>query len=183
MNKKKEISLSKFLSLVLRHNPKLIELDLDKNGWAKVEDLITKCKTKGKIFDFEELKYIVQNCNKQRYTFNEDLTKIRANQGHSINVDLEFEPKKPPAILFHGTAGKNLESILENGLIKQSRQHVHLSLDLDTAINVGQRHGKVVVLEIKSGEMYKAGYTFYLSKNNVWLTNKVEPKYLSIYKS
>ena len=148
MEKKREISLCKFLSLLLRHNPDLINLFIDKNGWADVNELIEKSAVKGKIFDLEDLKYIVQNCDKQRYTFNNDYSKIRANQGHSIKVDLELTPVEPPDILFHGTALKNLQSILENGIHRSSRNFVHLSQDTETATKVGMRHGKVVILNI-----------------------------------
>jgi putative RNA 2'-phosphotransferase len=182
MDVKREKSLSKFLSLLLRHKPQLIGLELDKNGWANVDELIEKSKTKGKIFNFEELKYIVKNCNKQRYTFNRDFTKIRANQGHSINVELDLHVIEPPAILYHGTAEKNLSSIMQNGLVKQNRQHVHLSLDVETATKVGQRHGKVIILVVKSGKMHADGIKFYLSKNKVWLTDFVDPKYIELFK-
>lgn len=178
MDRKRETSLSKFISLILRHNPGVICIKLDENGWTNVKELIDKSKAKGKLFDFEDLKYIVKNNDKQRYSFNNDYTKIRANQGHSITVNLELAAQKPPEILYHGTAERNLASILKNGLLKQNRQHVHLSLDVETAIKVGKRHGKVVVLKIKSAEMHKAGIPFYLSKNKVWLTDFVDPVYI-----
>jgi len=181
MDKKKEVSLSKFLSLLLRHNPGAIGLELDYNGWANVDELISKSTTKGKHLGLDELKYIVKNCEKQRYTFNEDYTKIRANQGHSINIDLELKPQKPPEILFHGTADRNIKSILKNGIQKRNRQHVHLSVDIETATKVGIRHGKEVILKINSGKMHTEGFPFYLSKNNVWLTDFIDPKYIELY--
>ncbi len=180
MDKKREVGLSKFISLVLRHKPEVIGIELDKNGWAKVDELISKSKTKGKVFDFDELKYIVKNCDKQRYTFNEDFTQIRANQGHSVDIDLELLPQQPPQILYHGTAVQNIDSILKSGLIKRNRQFVHLSLDTETATKVGRRHGKAVILKIRSGEMHQNGHQFYLSKNNVWLTDSVEPEYIEV---
>ncbi|MDF1548292.1 MAG: RNA 2'-phosphotransferase [Bacteroidales bacterium] len=178
MEKKREIGLSKFLSLLLRHNPGLIGLILDDKGWADVNELIGKSALKGKKFNLEDIKYIVKNCDKQRYSFNDDFSKIRANQGHSIMVDLELIPTEPPEILFHGTAIKNLKSILENGIHSGTRNYVHLSQDIETATKVGMRHGKVVLLKIMSGKMFNKGINFYLSKNNVWLTDFIEPKYI-----
>jgi len=178
MEKKREVGLSKFLSLILRHNPDLIGLSLDAKGWADVIELIEKSAIKGKKFNFEELNFIVQNCDKQRYTFNDDYTKIRANQGHSINVDLELKPVEPPKILFHGTTIKNLKSILENGIHSGTRNYVHLSQDTETATKVGMRHGKVVILKIMSGKMFNEGINFYVSKNNVWLTDFIDLKYI-----
>ena len=181
MDKKQEIKLSKFLSLLLRHNPGAIGLELDGNGWANVDELIEKSSKKGKKFDLKDLKYIVKNCDKQRYTFNEDYTKIRANQGHSIKVDLDLKPSTPPEVLYHGTATRNLDSILKNGIHKSNRHHVHLSLDVGTATKVGQRHGKVVILQINAKQMNGDGHQFFLSKNNVWLTDFVDPKYITVY--
>jgi len=183
MDQKKETKLSKFISLLLRHKPETIGLYLDKNGWANVEELILKSSNKGSIFSKEDLIFVVKNCKKQRFTFNEDQTKIRANQGHSITIDLELENTIPPEKLYHGTAEKNLESIFKTGINKQNRNHVHLSGDIETAIKVGARHGKVVVLEINSGKMYKEGCQFYLSKNKVWLCHFVDFKYISIMKN
>ena len=169
------------MSLILRHNPSIIGLKLDVNGWANVDELIAKCAAKGKRFGIEDLKYVVANCEKQRYTFNKDCTKVRANQGHSINVNLELEPQKPPEMLFHGTASRNVDSILKDGIQKRNRQYVHLSIDIETATQVGQRHGKVVLLKIKSDKMDEDGFKFYLSKNNVWLTDYIEPKYIELH--
>ncbi|MEM6700974.1 MAG: RNA 2'-phosphotransferase, partial [Bacteroidota bacterium] len=118
--------------------------------------------------------------DKQRFTFNATKDKIRANQGHSIAVDLEFEAERPPEILYHGTSEKSIKSILQTGLEKRSRQHVHLSADLETATKVGQRHGKVVILKVQAGKMNELGFAFYLSKNGVWLTNEVPVEYLEL---
>jgi len=181
MEKKREIGLSKFLSLLLRHNPGAIGINLDKNGWAKVDELIAKSVLKGKHFNLDELKYVVENCEKQRYTFSEDCTKIRANQGHSFVVDLELDAQEPPEYLFHGTASRSIDSILKNGIQKRNRQHVHLSFDIETATKVGQRHGEVVILKIKSGKMHNNGFKFFLSKNKVWLTDFIEPEYIELY--
>jgi len=180
MNKKDEIHLSKFLSLILRHNPQTIEIELDNWGWAKVSELLDKSQKHGIDLNEEKLNYIVSNCNKKRYDFNEDKSKIRANQGHSIKIELELKSVEPPKLLYHGTAQKNLESILKYGIDKRNRNHVHLSADVETAIKVGSRHGKVIVLLIDTIQMYKDGIQFYLSKNNVWLTDFIDKKYISI---
>ena len=179
MNEKNKKTISKFLSLVLRHQPQEIGLNLDANGWANVDELIQKCAIKNIKFNFEDLKEVVATNEKQRFIFNEDKSKIRANQGHSIEIDLALEPIMPPKFLYHGTAEKNVTSILENGINKMNRQHVHLSQEKATAINVGSRHGKPVVLIIQSGIMYEAGLVFYKSENNVWLTDFVDKKYIS----
>jgi len=133
--------------------------------------------------DFETLEVIIETNDKKRFSFNEDKTLIRANQGHSINIDLGYEPKEPPTILFHGTADKSVESILKTGIEKRNRQHVHLSKDKETAIKVGQRHGKPIILEIHSLKMSQNGYEFYLSDNNVWLTEFVPVEYIELNKN
>ncbi len=178
MDKQKEIRTSKFLSLVLRHKPEVIGITMDENGWVEVDELLQKMASKGKAINFEELQYIVANNNKKRFTFNEDQSLIRANQGHSIDINLALKPKSPPNILYHGTATRFLESIQQTGLEKRSRQHVHLSADKATAAMVGKRHGKLVILEIKATEMQKDGFDFFCSKNGVWLTDKVPVPYL-----
>ena len=171
--------ISKFLSFVLRHKPETINLVLDENGWANVEELITKSTNDSQGFTFEELDEIVLTNDKKRFIFNEDKTKIRANQGHSIEIDLALIPQQPPDFLYHGTAQSNLDSILENGIEKRNRQHVHLSQDKETATKVGMRHGKPLILTIKTGKMFEDGILFYLSENNVWLTDFVDSKYIS----
>ena len=171
---------SKILSLLLRHKPEAANLRLDKNGWADVEDLILKFSTKYYYLDRSILERVVAENNKKRFTFNHDGSKIRANQGHSIKVELDLKSQEPPAILYHGTAKRFLESIMEKGLIAGQRNHVHLSDNIETAIMVGKRHGKVIVLEIDTEAMLNDGKEFYLSKNGVWLTNKVASQYLNI---
>jgi putative RNA 2'-phosphotransferase len=179
MYSEKEITrTSKFLSLVLRHKPETIDLHLDENGWTEVAALISKMKRAGHDLDLDKLKYVVENNNKQRFAFDASGRKIRANQGHSIEVDLNLTPQKPPEILFHGTATKNLSSIFALGLEKRNRQHVHLSPDEGTAIKVGARHGNPVVLQITAGKMYAEGHVFYQSDNGVWLTDHVPPEYI-----
>ena len=179
MNEKNKKIISKFLSLILRHQPQEIDLNLDENGWANVDELIVKCAIKNIKFNFEDLKEVVATNEKKRFIFNEDKSKIRANQGHSIEIDLALEPVMPPDFLYHGTAEKNIDSILENGIKKMNRQHVHLSQEKATAINVGSRHGKPVVLIINSSQMYEDGILFYKSENNVWLSDFVDKKYIS----
>jgi len=178
MNEKETKSVSKFLSLVLRHSPEKIGLKLDENGWADVNELIEKCTKKGNRLDAELLDYVVENNDKKRFAFNEDKTKIRASQGHSISVDLNLTETEPSEYLYHGTVGKFLENIKKEGLQKMSRQHVHLSKDRETAVKVGSRRGIPQILSIRSGQMHRDGFKFYLSENNVWLTDEVPTKYI-----
>lgn len=173
-----KIKISKFLSLVLRHKPETIDLELDENGWADTNFLIHGMLKANYSIDIKNLKDIVKSSDKQRFKFNDDFSKIRANQGHSINVDLKLEQKLPPEILFHGTATRNIDSIMQNGLLKQNRHHVHLSSDTETAEKVGLRYGKPIVLKIEAGKMSADGFEFYLSENGVWLTEKVDTKYI-----
>jgi len=180
MNEQKNKKTSKFLSYVLRHHPELIGLNLDENGWAEVDELIIKSKRDSyQELTFEELDEIVETNDKKRFIFNEDKTRIRANQGHSIDINLALKPQQPPEFLYHGTAQSNIDSILEKGIEKRNRQHVHLSQDKETATKVGMRHGKPVILTIKTMEMFEEGIEFYLSDNNVWLTDFVDTKYIS----
>ena len=172
------LKTSKFLALVLRHRPEKIGLTLDEHGWADVDELIDKTVRSGRELDRESLEYIVRTNDKKRYAFNDDHTKIRASQGHSIPVDVELQEAIPPDTLYHGTNLKSLPSIMDNGLLKMKRLYVHLSKDVGTAIKVGQRHGKPVVLLVDSGRMYKDGYKLYLSANGVWLTDHVPVEYL-----
>ncbi|WP_316635876.1 RNA 2'-phosphotransferase [uncultured Flavobacterium sp.] len=178
MNEKTTKTVSKFLSLVLRHSPEKIGLKLDENGWADVAELIEKCNKKGNRLDLELLDYVVENNDKKRFAFSEDKTKIRASQGHSISVELNLDEAEPSEFLYHGTVGKFLESIKKEGLQKMSRQHVHLSKDLETAIKVGSRRGAAQILTVRSGAMHRDGFKFYLSENNVWLTDEVPVKYI-----
>lgn len=178
MNEKETKSISKFLSLVLRHSPEIIGLKLDENGWADVEELISKCSQKGNKLDFELLDYVVESNDKKRFAFNEDKTKIRASQGHSISVELNLAETEPFEYLYHGTVGKFLENIKKEGLQKMSRQHVHLSKDRETATKVGSRRGVPQILTVRSGAMHRDGFKFYLSDNNVWLTDEVPVKYI-----
>ena len=170
---------SKFISLILRHNPEAIGITLDEHGWADVQDLITGINASGNHrLDMETLREIVRTDEKQRYSFSEDETLIRANQGHSIPVDVELEEVTPPALLYHGTGEKYVSSIDEQGLLPKSRLYVHLSADLETAKKVGQRHGRPVIYTVDCAAMTAEDYKFYLSKNQVWLTKEVPAAYL-----
>ena len=178
INEKETIRISKFLSLVLRHKPEQIGLELDSNGWADINSLIEKSNISNIPLTLELLKFIVETNSKKRFAFNEQQDKIRANQGHSVDIELELKPVEPPIILYHGTAEKFVTSILDKGLIKQQRQHVHLSSNIETAIIVGQRHGKHFVFEVLARQMHNENYGFFLSANGVWLTDHVPARYL-----
>lgn len=169
--------LSKFLSYVLRHNPDSIGLTLDPQGWTSVDELMECAANSGTHFTKAQLVEVVQTNDKQRFSFSDDGLRIRANQGHSIPIDLGLEPVEPPEFLYHGTATRFLPSIQEGGLLPQKRHHVHLSADIETAVKVGQRHGKVVVLKIAAAQMHIDGHPFYCSENDVWLTDDVAPIY------
>ena len=170
--------LSVFISLILRHKPEEIGITLDKHGWANVKELIAGINNTGRKIDMKILEEIVRTDNKSRYSFNENKTLIRANQGHSIPVDLEFKEVVPPSILYHGTATRFLDNMKRQGIKSMNRLYVHLSKDLETAIKVGGRHGNCVVLAIDTEKMSEDGIKFYLSENNVWLTKHVDWKYV-----
>ncbi|MDR1794209.1 MAG: RNA 2'-phosphotransferase [Erysipelotrichaceae bacterium] len=177
---KDAVRLSKLLSLVLRHQPEKLGIEIDAQGYTDVEILLYKMQSAGWQIDREILDEVVSTNNKQRFAYDSTGTKIRASQGHSLHVDLKYEPVIPPAVLYHGTGEKSLASILANGLSKRSRQHVHLCADIKTAIQVGKRHGPPVVLIVQAKRMHENGYRFYLSDNGVWLTDFVGPEHLSI---
>jgi len=174
MNKNSIKKISKFLSLLLRHKPQSIGLKLDANGWADIDELIEK--SKNIKLNRALIDEVVAQNDKQRFIIENN--RIRANQGHSIDVDLEFKAIEPPNMLYHGTATRFLDSIMKTGLTKQNRQHVHLSQEIETAISVGKRHGKVALLEIDAQKMFEKGYEFYLSENGVWLTDSVPLEYI-----
>lgn len=176
---KDEVTASKFLSLLLRHDPGAIGLELTLEGWAKVSELVEKSQNYRTVLTRELIERVVVGNEKQRFALSPDKEWIRANQGHSIAVELDLEVRNPPEVLFHGTASRFMDSILEIGLVKGKRQHVHLSVDPETAKRVGSRHGKAVVLLVASGQMMRDGLRFYLSENGVWLTEHVPPKYLT----
>ena len=173
------IEISRFISLILRHKPSEIGIELDEHGWANVNELISGI-NKRRPFTMAQLEEIVSSDDKQRYSFNEDKTLIRANQGHSVPVDVELEEVTPPDVLYHGTGEKYLSSINAMGLIPKSRLYVHLSGYTETAQNVGKRHGTPVILAVDCKQMVADGYTFYLSVNGVWLTKEVPCRYLKL---
>lgn len=171
-------STSKFISLILRHKPEVIGITLDEHGWANVDELLAGVNLTRPL-DMTGLEDIVRTDEKQRYSFNEDKTLIRANQGHSVPVDVELEAVTPPEILYHGTGEKYVESIEAQGLIPKTRLYVHLSGDYETAFKVGSRHGRPRIYQVHSGQMAEDGYVFYRSVNGVWLTKEVPSKYLT----
>lgn len=172
------VDLSRLLSLVLRHRPQTIGIVLDANGWADVDELLRCCAAAGRAFDRATLARIVAENDKQRFAWSPDGRSIRANQGHSVAVDLQFELATPPDVLFHGTVERFVASILRDGLLPRGRHHVHLSADLDTARRVGARRGAAVVLQIDAGAMRGEGCAFYRSANGVWLCDLVPPRFL-----
>ena len=169
---------SKFISLILRHKPEVIGITLDEHGWADVGELIAGVSRTHEL-TMEMLEEIVAADGKMRYSFNSDKTRIRANQGHSVDVDVELATCVPPSTLYHGTAEKYVQSIEEQGLIPKTRLYVHLSPDRATAENVGSRHGKAVVYTVDAAKMAADGFEFYLSVNGVWLTERVPAEYLA----
>lgn len=174
--------LSKFISMILRHKPQVIGITLDEHGWADVDELIKGINETGEEVEFSKdtLETIVKTDKKQRYSFSQDKTLIRANQGHSIPVDVELEKKEPPKVLYHGTGVKSVKTIQEQGLLPMERLYVHLSIDVKTATNVGKRHGTPVIFQVNAEQMQKDGYDFFQSVNGVWLTKEVPAKYLEL---
>jgi putative RNA 2'-phosphotransferase len=171
--------ISKSLSYWLRHHPEDIGITITKQGWTNVKELLEKSKEKC-LFDFNELKYVVQNNDKKRFSLSDDLCRIRANQGHSIPVELDLLEVLPPKILYHGTPNVNVDSILKEGLHKGNRHHVHLSKDEETAAKVGARRGSFTILKIEALQMRSDGHKVYISDNGVYLVDEVPSKYISI---
>ncbi|MEO1185986.1 MAG: RNA 2'-phosphotransferase [Cyanobacteria bacterium J06636_27] len=180
MNNSRLTKISKYLSNHLRHQPERIGITIAPGGWVEVIELLEACRKNKFPVTRADLEKIVATNDKKRFSFDSTGTKIRANQGHSVEVDLQLLPSVPPDVLYHGTGHKTVEIILQNGLSKMSRHHVHLSFDIGTAKKVGARHGKAVVFEIDAAKMYKAGFVFYCSDNGVWLTDNVPPEYLKV---
>jgi len=172
------VKVSKFLSLVLRHKPEHIGLTLDREGWASIDDLIARAGANGMLLTREVVRRVVETSDKQRFAFDEAGQRIRANQGHSVDVELGLEPTEPPPVLFHGTAESALASIRTGGLHAASRQYVHLSPDEATAVKVGRRHGPPVVLRIDAARMRAEGHEFFCSTNGVWLTDAVPIEFI-----
>lgn len=168
---------SKFLSLVLRHDPEKIGLQLDKQGWVAIDELLQKARPHLPLTN-ELLHQIVSTSDKKRFAISEDGLRIRANQGHSVKVELGLQPQTPPDVLYHGTATRFLDSIRQRGLLRGERHHVHLSAHIDTALAVGKRHGQAVILTVKAAQMQQAGHVFFCSENSVWLTDHVPVEFL-----
>ncbi len=175
---KQLVAISKFLSFVLRHKPQAIGITLDAEGWVAVDELLTAAARHGQAITRLQLEEVVATNDKKRFAFSPDGQLIRANQGHSVAVDLSLVAVEPPELLYHGTVERFLDSIHEQGLVRGNRHHVHLSADRETAARVGQRRGRPVVLVIEAGRMYCEGHAFYRSENGVWLTEAVPPEYL-----
>jgi len=171
---------SKLLSLILRHDPAKAGLELQPGGWVKTDDLLAGLARLKRPMSEAQLHKLVETSDKKRFTLSEDGLMIRAAQGYSTKVDMKMSPITPPALLYHGTATRFLGVILAEGLKPMSRQHVHLSADIETATKVGARHGKPVILKVKSEEMNQAGQPFYQADNGVWLTDKVAPEFLEL---
>ncbi len=178
MNDSRLVKISKYLSRHLRHQPERIGIALEPGGWVKVDELLTACQKNQFNISRQELELVVEQNDKKRFSFDETGAYIRANQGHSVEVDLHLEFQVPPNVLYHGTGHKSVESIFSQGLLKMSRHHVHLSADIETAKKVGARHGKPVVLIVDAATMYEDGFSFYCSVNGVWLVDNVPPEYL-----
>ena len=178
MTEKERTRLSKFLSLVLRHQPGTIGIELDEQGWVPVTMLLKKITAYGNKINMEMLREVVDSNDKKRFAFSDDGRKIRASQGHSVEIDLGYAPQEPPELLYHGTATRHSSSIMKAGLEKRNRSHVHLSSNIESVIAVGSRHGEPMVFEVAAGKMYAHGFLFYLSENGVWLTDAVLAIYL-----
>jgi putative RNA 2'-phosphotransferase len=178
MDDSRLIKISKFLSKHLRHTPGQIGIKLAPGGWVEVDDLLDACKKHSFPIERVELNEVVAKNEKKRFSFNSTGTQIRANQGHSIEVDLQLEPTIPPNTLYHGTGHSAVESICREGIHRMLRHHVHLTSDIKRAKQVGMRHGRPIVFAVNAKAMYEDGYTFYCSENGVWLVNYIPPKYL-----
>lgn len=177
-------STSKLLSLILRHRPEVVGMKLDPEGWLPIDELIENANRRGKQLSLELLHEVVASCEKKRFALSEDGLRIRANQGHSVsNVELNLEQVTPPSVLYHGTVAKFLGSIRKQGLLKRSRNHVHLSSDIETAEKVGTRRGEPVILTIQAAAMHESGHTFYISANGVWLTDSVPVSFIEFPES
>lgn len=174
------VRVSKYLSKHLRHDPGRLGLTLAPGGWVEVDALLSACARQGMVISRAQLEAVVRGSDKQRFAFDETGTRIRANQGHTVEVDLQLEAVEPPPDLYHGTGEQTVAAIQRHGLLKMARHHVHLSLDLETAIKVGARHGRPAIFVVASGRMHADGATFYRSANGVWLVDHVPPEYLTL---
>ena len=178
LDEKKTVKASKFLSLVLRHQPEKVGIVLDEGGWVDVDELLAACAAHGRWLSRADLDHVVATNNKRRFAYSADGRRIRASQGHSVPVELGLPPTTPPDVLYHGTAAAALPAIRRDGLRPMSRQDVHLSADVETAVRVGSRHGRPVVLAVDAAGLAAEGHEFRLSANGVWLTDRVPPERL-----
>ncbi len=178
MDETRLVKISKSLSKHLRHDPAGLGLTLAPGGWVRVDDLLAACARRHLSLSRAELDEVVARNNKQRFSFDETGTLIRANQGHSVDVDLQLEPAVPPDMLYHGTGHQTAPIIAREGLQKMRRHHVHLSGDMETARAVGARHGRPVIFTVDAAAMAAGGHVFYRSDNGVWLTDAVPPEFL-----
>jgi putative RNA 2'-phosphotransferase len=178
MTDKEAIRTSKFLSLILRHEPERVGLQLGEAGWVGVEELLKAVNAHGAQLSLAELQSIVATSDKKRFAFSDDGLRIRANQGHSVDVDLQYPPQSPPEILYHGTATRFLDGIRQHGLQRMQRRDVHLSAETKVTVQVGERHGKPALLTIRAGDMHRAGFVFRCSTNGVWLVDHVPPHFI-----
>ncbi len=178
MSERDLVRLSRFLSLVLRHNPGAIGLTLDAQGWAEVESLLEAARRDGVGLSLESLRRIVAEDSKTRYSMSEDGRRVRANYGHTVDVNLNLRAQEPPALLYHGTATRSLDSIKRYGITSRRRRFVHLSIDISTATVVARRHGKPAILTVDAHRMHGAGFEFFYSESGIWLTGTVPPEYI-----
>ena len=177
---KQDVRLGRYISLALRHDPAAAGVSMDENGWVGVDELLAGMAAHGHPIDLETLERIVRENNKSRYSFSDDHRRIRANQGHSLDVDIQLTVRTPPPLLYHGTAERFLGSIRDHGITRQQRQHVHLSADTQTALTVGRRHGSPLVLAVDAAAMARDGHQFWLSENGVWLCDEVPWRYVTV---
>jgi len=178
MNDKEAVRTSKFLSLILRHEPERVGLRLGDAGWVGVDELLKAVNSHAVSLTLDELKHIVATSDKKRFAFSENGRRIRASQGHSVEVDLQYPPQTPPELLYHGTATRFLDAIRQHGLQKMQRHDVHLSAETRVTLQVGGRHGKPMLLTIRAGDMHRAGFVFRCSANGVWLVDHVPPQFI-----
>lgn len=183
MEQTRLVKISQYLSKHLRHQPDRLGLTLAPGGWVAVDALLQACAEQQFPVSRAELEQVVANSDKQRFAFDSTQTQIRANQGHSVAVDLQLKPQTPPDLLYHGTGVQSVALIQQSGLLKMARHHVHLSQDMETAYKVGARHGRPVILEVDAVTMQQAGFEFYRSENGVWLVDWVPPEYLTLQES
>lgn len=180
MKPQRIIKISKYLSAHLRHKPERIGLEIAVGGWVSVEELLKACGRDGFLITPQELEEVVENNDKKRFSFDSAGTMIRANQGHSISIDLQLKAVQPPEVLYHGTTASTVNAIVQTGVQKMSRHHVHLSQDIATAMIVGKRRGNPVVFEVNAAAMYQDGFEFFCSDNGVWLVDNIPVKYLKL---